>query len=147
MGFSFFFQSSFSFRFHFIQYMAPQIWSKRLKKNKKKSMICVSSLKCNSTSQKTDTKGLAVIMVKVGIWNTTATNSCLSAQLLTSTNDTLMKKVLKFFYFSFWTAVEKLKYNLKMFSFRFINCSKETISATIIWKQICKYSLKTNLQI
>ncbi|PIN20607.1 hypothetical protein CDL12_06708 [Handroanthus impetiginosus] len=34
-------------------------------------------------------------MVKVGISNATATNSYLSSQILSATNDTLMKKVMK----------------------------------------------------
>ncbi|XP_022879523.1 cell wall / vacuolar inhibitor of fructosidase 2-like [Olea europaea var. sylvestris] len=64
-------------------------------KNTKYYDLCISSLKSDSTSSKSDTKGLAVIMVKVGISNATATNSYLSTQLSTSTNDTLMKKVMK----------------------------------------------------
>ncbi|KAK9292379.1 hypothetical protein L1049_020346 [Liquidambar formosana] len=57
--------------------------------------LCVSSLKSNSTSANADTKGLAVIMVGIGMVNATATSSYLSTQLLSTTNDTLMKKVLK----------------------------------------------------
>ncbi|XP_057495487.1 cell wall / vacuolar inhibitor of fructosidase 2 [Actinidia eriantha] len=58
--------------------------------------LCVSSLKSNTNSLKSDTKGLAVIMVGVGIANATATSSFLSSQLLSATtNDPLMRKVLK----------------------------------------------------
>ncbi|GFY91259.1 hypothetical protein Acr_07g0014550 [Actinidia rufa] len=44
--------------------------------------LCVSSLKSNTSSLKSDTKGLAVIMVGVGIANATATASFLSSQAL-----------------------------------------------------------------
>ncbi|XAR73185.1 Pectinesterase [Bertholletia excelsa] len=58
--------------------------------------LCVSSLKSNPASPKADTKGLAVIMVGVGISNATATASYLSSQVVnTSTNGTLIRKVLK----------------------------------------------------
>ncbi|PIN20609.1 Pectinesterase [Handroanthus impetiginosus] len=68
---------------------------KQICKNTKYYDLCVSSLKSDSSSPKTDTKGLALIMVKVGISNATATNSYLSSQILSATNDTLMKKVMK----------------------------------------------------
>lgn len=64
-------------------------------RNTKYYDLCVSSLKSDSSSPKADTKGLALIMVKVGIANATATNSYLSSQMLSVTNDTLMKKVMK----------------------------------------------------
>ncbi|XP_059644525.1 cell wall / vacuolar inhibitor of fructosidase 2 [Cornus florida] len=64
-------------------------------KNTKYYDLCISSLKSNPTSPKADTKGLAVIMVGIGMANATATSSYLSSQGLSTTNDTLMKKVLK----------------------------------------------------
>ncbi|KAI3451522.1 hypothetical protein Pfo_008187 [Paulownia fortunei] len=64
-------------------------------KNTKYYDLCVSSLKSDSSSPKADTKGLALIMVKVGMANATATNSYLSSQMLSATNGTLMKKVMK----------------------------------------------------
>uniref|UniRef100_A0A5B7C305 Putative cell wall / vacuolar inhibitor of fructosidase 2-like n=1 Tax=Davidia involucrata TaxID=16924 RepID=A0A5B7C305_DAVIN len=64
-------------------------------RNTKYYDLCVSSLKSNPTSTKADTKGLAVIMVGIGISNATATSSLLSSQVLSTTNDTLMKKVIK----------------------------------------------------
>ena len=59
--------------------------------------LCLSSLKSDPNSRNTDTKGLAIIMVGIGMANATATSSYLSSQLLSSsyTNDTNMKKVLK----------------------------------------------------
>ncbi|XP_060184627.1 cell wall / vacuolar inhibitor of fructosidase 2 [Lycium barbarum] len=70
-------------------------------KNTKYYDLCVSSLKSDSTSLKADTKGLATIMIKVGMANATATNSFLSSKLVLNTtnytnNDVvLMKKLLK----------------------------------------------------
>ncbi|KAI3462377.1 hypothetical protein Pfo_019040 [Paulownia fortunei] len=64
-------------------------------KNTKYYDLCVSSLKSDPSSLKADTKGLVLIMVRVGMANATATNSYLSSQMLSVTNDTLMKKVMK----------------------------------------------------
>ncbi|KAL8045150.1 hypothetical protein ABFX02_08G094000 [Erythranthe guttata] len=66
-------------------------------KNTKYYELCVSSLKSDSSSPRADTKGLALIMVKVGMANATATNSYLSSQMLKSVinNDTVMKKVVR----------------------------------------------------
>lgn len=65
-------------------------------KNTKYYDLCLSSLKSNPTSLNADTKGLAAIMVGIGIANTTATSSYLSSQLLSvNGNDTIKKKVLK----------------------------------------------------
>ncbi|KAJ6366318.1 hypothetical protein OIU77_002824 [Salix suchowensis] len=65
-------------------------------KNTKYYDLCVSSLKPNASSTKADTKGLALIMVGVGMANATATSSYLSSQLLSTTpNDPVLKKVLR----------------------------------------------------
>lgn len=57
--------------------------------------LCLSSLKSDPTSLNADTKGLAVIMVRIGMANATAASSFLSSQLLASTaNNTVTKKVL-----------------------------------------------------
>ncbi|KAH6769459.1 cell wall / vacuolar inhibitor of fructosidase 2 [Perilla frutescens var. frutescens] len=58
--------------------------------------LCVSSLKSDSTSPKADTKGLAVIMVRVAVANATSTISYLSSQMLSVVaNDTSMKRAMK----------------------------------------------------
>nr|GME04546.1 cell wall / vacuolar inhibitor of fructosidase 2 [Ipomoea batatas]GME04569.1 cell wall / vacuolar inhibitor of fructosidase 2 [Ipomoea batatas] len=74
-------------------------------KNTKYYDVCVSSLKSDSTSSKaSDTKGLAEIMVRVGVANATATKSYLSSLIGSGgggANDTAssataaMKKVLR----------------------------------------------------
>ncbi|KAL3819224.1 hypothetical protein ACJIZ3_005129 [Penstemon smallii] len=64
-------------------------------KNTKYYDLCVNSLKSDSSSSKADCKGLALIMVKVGMANATATSSYLSSQMLSVTNDASMKKVMK----------------------------------------------------
>ncbi|KAI3996191.1 hypothetical protein MKX01_022685 [Papaver californicum] len=57
--------------------------------------LCVSSLKSNSSSLTTDIRGLAVIMIGIGMGNATRTATYLSSQMLSNTNDVVMKKVLK----------------------------------------------------
>ncbi|KZV54476.1 Pectinesterase inhibitor [Dorcoceras hygrometricum] len=64
-------------------------------KNTKYYDLCVSSLKSDSSSKKADTKGLALIMIRAGMANATATNSYLSLQMVSVPNDTLMKKVMQ----------------------------------------------------
>lgn len=64
-------------------------------KNTKNYDLCVSSLKANAKSATADTKGLAVIMIGIGMANATTTSSYLSSQLLSTANDTILKKVLK----------------------------------------------------
>ncbi|XP_021899932.1 cell wall / vacuolar inhibitor of fructosidase 2 [Carica papaya] len=57
--------------------------------------LCVSSLKSDPTSLKTDAKGLALIMVGIGLANATATSTYLSSRQLSLANDTNLKKVIK----------------------------------------------------
>ncbi|XP_073155610.1 cell wall / vacuolar inhibitor of fructosidase 2 [Henckelia pumila] len=57
--------------------------------------LCVSSLRSDASSRKADTKGLALIMIRVGIANATSTNSYLSLQMVSVPNDTIMKKVMQ----------------------------------------------------
>ncbi|KAL0449807.1 UNVERIFIED_CONTAM: Cell wall / vacuolar inhibitor of fructosidase 2 [Sesamum latifolium] len=66
-------------------------------KNTKYYDLCVSSLKSDSSSLKADSKlGLALIMVRVGMANATATNSYISSQILSVKNDTApMRKVMR----------------------------------------------------
>ncbi|KAF4350211.1 hypothetical protein F8388_021134 [Cannabis sativa] len=58
--------------------------------------LCFPSLKSDPTSKNTDFKGLATIMIGIGMANSTATSSYLLSQLLSAFgNDVAMKKVLK----------------------------------------------------
>ncbi|XVE86552.1 hypothetical protein DITRI_Ditri18aG0042400 [Diplodiscus trichospermus] len=57
--------------------------------------LCVSSLESDPASVNSDTKGLAMIMVGIGMANATATSTFLSSQLLRTKNDTILKKALK----------------------------------------------------
>ncbi|XP_074279293.1 cell wall / vacuolar inhibitor of fructosidase 2-like [Silene latifolia] len=61
--------------------------------------LCISSLKSDPTSSQSDLKGLATIMINVGILNATDTYSYLSTQLQssstsTTTSDATLKKVV-----------------------------------------------------
>lgn len=64
-------------------------------KNTKYYDLCFSSLKSDPTSTNADPKGLAVIMVGIGMTNATSTSSYLSSKLLSPTNNTTLKSVLK----------------------------------------------------
>ncbi|KAF8091228.1 hypothetical protein N665_0451s0041 [Sinapis alba] len=58
--------------------------------------LCVSALKSDPRSPTADTKGLAAIMVGVGMANATATATYITGNLTTTAaKDTVLKKVLK----------------------------------------------------
>ncbi|XP_061370259.1 cell wall / vacuolar inhibitor of fructosidase 2-like [Gastrolobium bilobum] len=64
-------------------------------KNTKYYNLCFSSLKSDPSSPNADPKGLAVIMVGIGMTNATSTSSYLSSKLISPTNNTTLKRVLK----------------------------------------------------
>ncbi|XP_057440171.1 cell wall / vacuolar inhibitor of fructosidase 2-like [Lotus japonicus] len=64
-------------------------------KNTKYYSLCFSSLKSDPSSPNADPKGLAVIMVGIGMTNATSTSSYLSSKLLSPSNNTTLKRVLK----------------------------------------------------
>ena len=69
---------------------------KKTCKNTKYYDLCFSSLKSDPSSHNADPKGLAMIMVGIGMANATSTSSYLSSQLLgPSANNTTLKRVLK----------------------------------------------------
>ncbi|RDX96214.1 Chromatin assembly factor 1 subunit FAS2, partial [Mucuna pruriens] len=68
---------------------------KKMCRNNKYYDLCFSSLKSNRSSHNADPKGLAVIMVGIGMANASSTASYLCSQLLGTANDTTLKKVLK----------------------------------------------------
>ncbi|KAL2347257.1 hypothetical protein Fmac_001257 [Flemingia macrophylla] len=68
---------------------------KKTCKNTKYYNLCFSSLKSDPSSPNADPKGLAVIMIGIGITNATSTSSYLSSKLLSPTNNTTLKRVLK----------------------------------------------------
>ncbi|KAG7539200.1 Invertase/pectin methylesterase inhibitor domain superfamily [Arabidopsis suecica] len=57
--------------------------------------FCVSALKSDPRSPTADTKGLAAIMVGVGMTNATSTATYLAGNLSATVNDTVLKKVLQ----------------------------------------------------
>ncbi|KAJ1405058.1 Pectinesterase inhibitor domain [Sesbania bispinosa] len=69
---------------------------KKTCKNTKYYDLCFSSLKSDPSSPKADPKGLAVIMVGVGMANATSTSFYLTSQLLDpAASDSTLKRVLK----------------------------------------------------
>ncbi|KAK9714499.1 hypothetical protein RND81_06G099100 [Saponaria officinalis] len=78
-------------------------------KTTKYTDLCISSLKSDPTSSKSDLKGLATIMVNVGILNATDTYSYLSTQLQNTTSDATMRKVLELCTLKYSYANDSLK--------------------------------------
>ncbi|XP_043717678.1 cell wall / vacuolar inhibitor of fructosidase 2 [Telopea speciosissima] len=75
--------------------------------------LCVSYLRSDPTSLKADTKGLAVIIVGIGMANATNTYSYLSSQLLSSANDAATKKLLKLCSDKYSYAYDSLQASLR----------------------------------
>ncbi|XP_047150355.1 cell wall / vacuolar inhibitor of fructosidase 2-like [Vigna umbellata] len=64
-------------------------------KNTKYYNLCFSSLKSDPSSPNADPKGLAMIMIGIGMSNATSTSSYLSSKLLSPSNNTTLKRVIK----------------------------------------------------
>ncbi|XP_051127305.1 cell wall / vacuolar inhibitor of fructosidase 2 [Andrographis paniculata] len=57
--------------------------------------LCVSSLELDSSSAKSDAKGLALIMINIAIANATETNSYIASQIKNITNNTAMDRAMR----------------------------------------------------
>ncbi|XP_010462937.1 PREDICTED: cell wall / vacuolar inhibitor of fructosidase 2 [Camelina sativa] len=57
--------------------------------------FCVSALKSDPRSPTADTKGLAAIMIGVGMTNATSTATYIAGNLTSAANDVVLKKVLQ----------------------------------------------------
>ncbi|CAN0922545.1 Cell wall / vacuolar inhibitor of fructosidase 2 [Linum grandiflorum] len=68
---------------------------KKTCKSTKYYHLCLSSVNSNSTSSTADVRGLALIMIRIGMANATASSTYLSSQLAASgNNDTVAKKAV-----------------------------------------------------
>ncbi|XP_070031335.1 cell wall / vacuolar inhibitor of fructosidase 2 [Nicotiana tomentosiformis] len=115
--------------------------------------LCISSLKSDSTSLKADTKGLATIMIKVGMVNATATNSYLSSKLLlntssnnnTTNNDTiLMKKLLKDCAEKYGFAANALQSSLQDLNDEIYDYAYMHVMAAADYPNVCHNGFKRN---
>ncbi|GFQ02839.1 cell wall / vacuolar inhibitor of fructosidase 2 [Phtheirospermum japonicum] len=111
-------------------------------KNTKYYDLCVSSLKSDSSSPKADTKGLALIMVKVGMANATATNTYLSSQMLTAKNETVLKKVMKECADKYGFANEALQRSVQDLSDEFYDYAYMHVMAAADYPISCRNAFK-----
>ncbi|KAL7090515.1 hypothetical protein ACP275_12G045800 [Erythranthe tilingii] len=96
MGFSLFLFLSIFFTSLFNPILSSSDLIQQTCKNTQYYELCVSSLKSDSSSSKADSaKGLALIMVRVGMANASATNSYLSSKMPSVANGSSMKKAMK----------------------------------------------------
>ncbi|CAN4126296.1 unnamed protein product [Withania somnifera] len=120
-------------------------------KNTKYYDLCVSSLKSDSTSLKADTKGLATIMVKIGMANATATNSYLTSSklVLNTTNYTnddvaLMKKLLKDCADKYALATNALKDSLQDLNNEVYDYAYMHVMAAADYPNVCHNGFRRN---
>ncbi|PHT31757.1 hypothetical protein CQW23_28094 [Capsicum baccatum] len=120
-------------------------------KNTKYYDLCMSSLKSDSTSLKADTKGLATIMVKIGMVNATATNKYLSSSKLVFnasnyTNDdvVLMKKLLKDCADKYALATNALQDSLQDLNNEVYDYAYMHVMAAADYPNVCHNGFKRN---
>ncbi|KAL8110598.1 cell wall / vacuolar inhibitor of fructosidase 2-like [Apium graveolens] len=110
--------------------------------------LCLSSLKSDSTSLIADTKGLAVIMVKIGMANATSTNSYLSSQLTQPKNannkDAVMKMVLKDCALKYSYAGDALKSSLQNLEDESYDYAYMNVMAAADYPNACHNAFKQN---
>ncbi|KAF8404378.1 hypothetical protein HHK36_009261 [Tetracentron sinense] len=104
--------------------------------------LCISSLKSDPTSLKADTRGLATIMVGIGMVNATGTYSYLSSQLLSTANDTLMKKVLKECADKYLFAKEAFQASLHELSSEHFDYAYMHVTAAADYPNACQHGFK-----
>uniref|UniRef100_A0A7N0TS29 Pectinesterase inhibitor domain-containing protein n=1 Tax=Kalanchoe fedtschenkoi TaxID=63787 RepID=A0A7N0TS29_KALFE len=119
--------------------------------NTKFPNLCVSSLNSDPTSPNADTKGLAVIMVEIGVANATATSSYLSSQLqflynktVSSKNMLMMKKVIKECADKYLYASNALKASLEDLTEENYDYAFMHISAAVDYPNACHNGFKRN---
>ncbi|XP_015057056.1 cell wall / vacuolar inhibitor of fructosidase 2 [Solanum pennellii] len=121
-------------------------------KNTKYYDLCVSSLKSDSTSLKADTKGLATIMVKIGMVNATATNNFLSSHelVLNTTNNytkndlVLVKKLIKDCADKYALATNALQDSLQDLNNEVYDYAYMHVMAAADYPNVCHNGFKRN---
>ncbi|XP_010444399.1 PREDICTED: cell wall / vacuolar inhibitor of fructosidase 2-like [Camelina sativa] len=75
--------------------------------------FCVSALKSDPRSPTADTKGLAAIMIGVGMTNATSTATYIAGNLTSAANDVVLKKVLQDCSEKYALAVDSLRQTIQ----------------------------------
>ncbi|KAL8133053.1 hypothetical protein AgCh_008495 [Apium graveolens] len=108
--------------------------------------LCLSSLKSDSTSPIADTKGLAAIMVRIGMANATSTNSYLTSQLFppktTNSYDALKKRVLKECAEKYLYAGDALKSTLQNLKDELYDYANMNVMAAADYPNVCRNAFK-----
>nr|XP_027074021.1 cell wall / vacuolar inhibitor of fructosidase 2 [Coffea arabica] len=104
--------------------------------------LCISSLKSDLTSLNADANGLAIIMVRVAMANATATNTYLSSQVLSATNDTLMKKLIKDCAKKYSYAIEALQASLQDLDAELYDYAYINVMAAADYPNVCHNSFR-----
>ncbi|WOG93646.1 hypothetical protein DCAR_0312932 [Daucus carota subsp. sativus] len=106
--------------------------------------LCLSSLESDSASLLADTRGLAVIMVRIGVVNATSTNSYLTSQLSppkntnTCRNAALKKRVLKGCADKYSYAGDALKYALENLKDELYDYANMNVMAAADYPGVCR---------
>lgn len=100
--------------------------------------LCVSSLKSDPTSFDSDEKGLATIMVGVGMANATATSTFLSSQLFGTANHTILKKALKECSDKYGRAADALQASIQDFDSEMYDYAYMHVMAAADYPNACR---------
>ncbi|KAF5204225.1 Cell wall / vacuolar inhibitor of fructosidase [Thalictrum thalictroides] len=99
--------------------------------------LCMSSLKSSSSSLKADIKGLAVIMIGIAMKHANQTTTYLSSQLLSNTNDVVIKKVVKDCADKYSLAIESLQESLQQLDLMSSDYASLQVSAAKDYPNVC----------
>ncbi|XP_054807077.1 cell wall / vacuolar inhibitor of fructosidase 2 [Prosopis cineraria] len=111
-------------------------------KNTKYYDLCYSSLKSDPTSPNADPKGLAVIMVEIGMANATATSSYLSSKLVGPSNDTILNRVLKECSDKYSYAVDALRASVQDLANEEYDYAYMRVTAASDYPNVCHNAFK-----
>lgn len=115
-------------------------------KNTQYSDLCFSSLKSDPSSSESDLKGLATIMVNLGIANSTETYSYLSSKLSTSSNNgdssVQLKKVFRLCAVKYSYATDSLKSSLQDLSMENYDYASIHVTAAMDYPNSCRNGFK-----
>lgn len=105
--------------------------------------LCISSLKSNPSSSQSDLKGLATIMVNVGIANASDIYAYLSSQQLSSSrSDTNMKMVYQLCASKYSYANDSLKSSLQDLSLEDYDYASIHVMAAADYPNACRNAFK-----
>ncbi|KAL1215427.1 Cell wall / vacuolar inhibitor of fructosidase 2 [Cardamine amara subsp. amara] len=100
--------------------------------------LCVSILKSDPRSRTADTKGLAAIMVGVGMTNATSTATYISGNLIAATHDPVLTKVLQDCSDKYTLAADSLRLTIQDLDHETYDYASMHVLAAADYPNVCR---------